>query len=75
VGCVGVPVLFLGGPKGGSRAELLGEVADAIAGGAAGLAIGRGVYQDDDPATMASLVADLVHGRRPAADVLAAVAG
>jgi DhnA family fructose-bisphosphate aldolase class Ia len=69
---VGVPVLFLGGPRHAERAALLGEVADAMAGGAAGLAIGRAVYQDPDPAGMAALVADLVHGRRPADEVLAA---
>jgi DhnA family fructose-bisphosphate aldolase class Ia len=30
-------------------------------GGAAGLAVGRVVFQDPDPATMARLVADAVH--------------
>ncbi|MCU1462741.1 MAG: deoxyribose-phosphate aldolase [Acidimicrobiales bacterium] len=70
---VGAPVLFLGGPRrAGDRAALLGEVADAMAGGAAGLAIGRAIYQDPDPAAMCALAADLVHGRRPADEVLAA---
>ena len=64
VGSVGVPVLFLGGPRGSARDVLLGEVRDAMAGGGAGLAIGRGVYQDDDPGGMAKLVADLVHPGR-----------
>ncbi|HWW54123.1 MAG TPA: hypothetical protein VNY84_10150 [Acidimicrobiales bacterium] len=63
VASVGVPVLFLGGPVGPSRAELLGEVADAMAGGAAGLAIGRALYLDPDPVTMAEAVAGLVKGR------------
>ncbi|HVU71642.1 MAG TPA: hypothetical protein VHE83_01650 [Mycobacteriales bacterium] len=64
VGSVGVPVLFLGGPRGSARDVLLAEVRDAIAGGGAGLAIGRGVYQDDDPAEMARLVAAIVHPDR-----------
>jgi DhnA family fructose-bisphosphate aldolase class Ia len=64
VASVGVPVLFLGGPRpaGADRESILAEVADAMAGGAAGLAIGRTVYQDPDPAGMAERVAALVHG-------------
>ncbi len=61
VGSVGVPVLFLGGPHTGDRAALLAEVADAMEGGGAGLAIGRTIYQDPDPAGMAKQVAELVH--------------
>lgn len=62
VASVGVPVLFLGGPKGDAgREPVLEEVRDVMAGGGAGMAIGRTVYQDDDPATMAALVAEVVH--------------
>jgi DhnA family fructose-bisphosphate aldolase class Ia len=64
VGAVGVPVLFLGGPRGSARDVLLGEVRDAMAGGGAGLAIGRGVYQDEDASDMARRVAELVHPGR-----------
>ncbi len=65
VASVGVPVLFLGGPRQTAgvvdpRADALAEIRDAMAGGAAGLAVGRVVYQDPDPATMARLVADAV---------------
>ena len=60
---VGVPVLFLGGPRrDAGRQAVLDEVADAMAGGAAGMAIGRLVFEDPDPETMARLVADAVHG-------------
>ena len=62
VDSVGVPVLFLGGPVRAERSILLAELADAMAGGAAGVAIGRGVYQDPDPVVMAKLVADVVAG-------------
>jgi DhnA family fructose-bisphosphate aldolase class Ia len=58
---VGVPVLFLGGPRGDDRDSVLAEVADVIAGGAAGMAIGRAVYQDPDPAQMAKAIATLLH--------------
>ncbi|HEY7949128.1 MAG TPA: hypothetical protein VID75_15705 [Acidimicrobiales bacterium] len=63
VGSVGVPVLFLGGPRGeADRTAVLDEVRDAMAGGAAGMAMGRLVFEDPDPAEMARLVADAVHG-------------
>jgi DhnA family fructose-bisphosphate aldolase class Ia len=59
---VGVPVLFLGGPRtGAGRQAVLDEVADAMAGGAAGMAIGRVVYEDPEPEKMAALVAEAVH--------------
>jgi DhnA family fructose-bisphosphate aldolase class Ia len=62
VASVGVPVLFLGGPLDeGGRAQVLDEVRDVMAGGGSGMAIGRAVYQDPDPAEMAGLVAGLVH--------------
>ena len=62
VASVGVPVLFLGGPLGGGgRRPVLSEVHDVMGGGGSGMAIGRAVYQDPDPAEMASLIAELVH--------------
>jgi DhnA family fructose-bisphosphate aldolase class Ia len=62
VASVGVPVLFLGGPIGtAGRTSVLEEVRDVMAGGGAGMAIGRTVYQDADPAEMAGLIAALVH--------------
>jgi DhnA family fructose-bisphosphate aldolase class Ia len=61
VASVGVPVLFLGGPLGpAGRPAVLDEVRDVMHGGGSGMAIGRAVYQDPDPAEMAGLVADLV---------------
>jgi DhnA family fructose-bisphosphate aldolase class Ia len=62
VASVGVPVLFLGGPLGhAGRPPVLDEVRDVMRGGGSGMAIGRAVYQDPDPAEMAGLVAELVH--------------
>jgi DhnA family fructose-bisphosphate aldolase class Ia len=62
VASVGVPVLFLGGPLGSAgRPPVLTEVRDVMAGGGSGMAIGRAVYLDPDPAEMAGLVAALVH--------------
>jgi DhnA family fructose-bisphosphate aldolase class Ia len=62
VASVGVPVLFLGGPMGAAgRQPVLDEVRDVMAGGGSGMAMGRTLYQDPDPAEMAGLVAALVH--------------
>jgi DhnA family fructose-bisphosphate aldolase class Ia len=61
VDSVGVPVLFLGGPWRSERDEGLAGVRDAMAGGAAGMAVGRLVFQDADPADMAQQVARIVH--------------
>ncbi len=60
---VSVPVLFLGGPRADAgRQTVLDEVGDVMAGGAAGMAIGRLVFEDPHPGEMARLVADAVHG-------------
>lgn len=74
VASVGVPVLFLGGPRphpgqgaGGGRDAALAEVRDAMAGGGAGMALGRVVLEDPDPAGMTALVADVVRGRADSA--------
>jgi class I fructose-bisphosphate aldolase len=62
VASVGVPVLFLGGPKGElGRQSMLNEVRDVMAGGGGGMAIGRTIYQDPDPAEMSALVAEAIH--------------
>jgi DhnA family fructose-bisphosphate aldolase class Ia len=73
VASVGVPVLFLGGPRAKNRTVVLREVADAMAGGAAGVAIGRAIYEDPDPGLMAGLVADLAQGRRALEEVVDAL--
>ena len=63
VASVSVPVLFLGGPVAErGREPVLDEVRDVMAGGGSGMAMGRTVYQDPDPADMAALVRELVHG-------------
>ncbi len=64
VASVGVPVLFLGGPRSeDGRERVLDEVRDVMEGGGAGMAMGRTIYQDPDPAEMADMVHALVHGR------------
>ena len=64
VASVSVPVLFLGGPvTAAGRDHVLDEVRDVMEGGGAGMAMGRTIYQDPDPAEAAGMVRALVHGR------------
>ena len=63
VASVGVPVLFLGGPRDGrDRTAVLAEVRDVMGGGGAGMAMGRVLFEDPDPAGIARSVAEVVHG-------------
>ena len=63
VASVGVPVLFLGGPhRRGEPDAIVDEAADVVAGGGAGLAIGRAVLLDPDPAAVARRSPQIIHG-------------
>ncbi|MHB8464476.1 MAG: Cgl0159 family (beta/alpha)8-fold protein [Acidimicrobiales bacterium] len=57
VASVGVPVLFLGGPP---HDNFLAEVRDVVAGGGAGMAVGRAIFQATDPAGTARQVRDIL---------------
>ncbi|MDA8356208.1 MAG: hypothetical protein M0Z95_07945 [Actinomycetota bacterium] len=66
VASVGVPVLFLGGPRtseGRERGfdETLGQVADVMAGGGSGMAIGRTLYEHPTPAEAGRQIAAAIH--------------
>jgi DhnA family fructose-bisphosphate aldolase class Ia len=58
---VGVPVLFLGGPLQVIGAPVDEVAQDIIDGGGAGLAVGRSVIEDPDPAGVAARLAAIVH--------------
>ncbi len=57
-----VPLLVAGGPQRGSESDVLDFVGGALAGGAAGVAMGRNIFQSADPEKLAGQVAELVHG-------------
>ncbi len=54
------PVLIAGGPKLGSVTELLEAVHGAMEAGAAGVSIGRNVFQSPDPAAVTRAIARIV---------------
>jgi 2-amino-4,5-dihydroxy-6-oxo-7-(phosphonooxy)heptanoate synthase len=56
-----IPVLVAGGPRRGTERELLRFVTDALAGGAAGVAMGRNLFQAPNPQSLAAKIAHLVH--------------
>ena len=63
-----VPVVMLGGPKGGTTEELLSMVAEAVKAGASGIVIGRRVWQRplDQAAALLEQLYGIVHAGLPA---------
>lgn len=61
IGACPIPVIVAGGPRAADPETVLAYVSDALRGGAAGVAMGRNVFQADDPGWMATTVARLVH--------------
>jgi fructose-bisphosphate aldolase, class I len=58
--CFG-PVVILGGAKRGKEADMLADIKAAIDCGAAGVAIGRNIFQADNPQWMTAAVASILH--------------
>lgn len=56
-----VPVIIAGGPRVESEMDLLRMVECAIGAGARGVAIGRNVFQAEDPALMTRRICGIVH--------------
>jgi DhnA family fructose-bisphosphate aldolase class Ia len=61
-GNVPVPVIVLGGERAPDNRSVLVSVQEAIAGGAAGVAIGRNIWQHPTPDKMTAAVRAAVHG-------------
>ncbi len=56
-----VPVVILGGAKRGSERDMLVDIKAAVDAGGAGVAIGRNIWQSEDPTAMAAAVAAILH--------------
>jgi DhnA family fructose-bisphosphate aldolase class Ia len=56
-----VPVVILGGARRGSEREMLAEIRASLDAGGAGVAIGRNVFQAQDPGAMTAAIAAMVH--------------
>lgn len=57
-----IPILAAGGPKAGDHEALMEFVNAVLLGGAAGLAIGRNIFEDSDPGALTRQLAERVHG-------------
>ena len=57
-----VPVVIAGGPKCKTSAEILQTTHEALLAGAAGLSVGRNVFQHEKPTLMVKALSALVHG-------------
>jgi class I fructose-bisphosphate aldolase len=62
---LGLPVMILGGPKSSAAADVIRLVDDAMTAGAAGIVIGRQVWQREPAERLALMrvLVDVVHGR------------
>lgn len=57
-----VPILAAGGPRTGDHEELMDFVDSVLLAGAAGLAVGRNIFEDEDPGGLTRRLAERVHG-------------
>lgn len=60
---VKVPVLIAGGPKSNSTFELLKMIHNAMAAGAAGISIGRNIFQATNPTLLVKTIRQIVDGK------------
>jgi 2-amino-4,5-dihydroxy-6-oxo-7-(phosphonooxy)heptanoate synthase len=63
-----IPVIVAGGPRSAGNDAVLARVSEALRGGVAGVAMGRNVFQSDQPGRTAAAIARLVHAPRPLPD-------
>jgi 2-amino-4,5-dihydroxy-6-oxo-7-(phosphonooxy)heptanoate synthase len=57
-----VPILAAGGPRTADHDELMDFVDSVLLAGAAGLAVGRNIFEDADPGALTRRLAERVHG-------------
>ncbi len=70
-----VPVIIAGGPKVETVRDVLQMACDATKAGAAGISIGRNVFQHDDPTLMVRSLSTIVHGDASVDKALEILAG
>jgi len=56
-----VPVVILGGARRGDEAAMLGEIKSAVDAGAAGVAMGRNIWQAANPIAMTRAICAMIH--------------
>lgn len=56
-----IPVVILGGAKRGKEVEMLRDIKAAVDAGANGVAIGRNIFQAEDPTVMTQAISAILH--------------
>ena len=69
-----IPVVILGGAKRGKEADMLKDIKAALDAGANGVAIGRNIFQAEDPAAMTRAISALLHNGASVEEALAILA-
>ena len=64
------PVVVLGGPAANDLTSLFACIEDALSVGAAGVAIGRNVWNHEDPEAVVRALVELVHGNAKAEEAV-----
>jgi len=70
-----VPVVILGGAKRGKERDMLADIKAAIDCGASGVAIGRNIWQAENPAAMTAAVAAIIHSNASVDEAMNVLAG
>jgi len=65
-----VPVVIAGGPQMDTEKDILQMVTDALSVGCKGVAMGRNVFQADDPTRLVNLLSKVIHGGMSADEAL-----
>jgi fructose-bisphosphate aldolase, class I len=65
------PVVILGGAKRGKEGDMLADIKAAVDSGASGVAIGRNIFQADNPRAMTAAVAAILHAGASVEEALA----
>ena len=58
-------VFMSGGPKAPTDQDFLKQVSGVMKAGATGLAVGRNVWQNDDPIGMANQISEIIFEQKP----------
>jgi fructose-bisphosphate aldolase/2-amino-3,7-dideoxy-D-threo-hept-6-ulosonate synthase len=70
VNSVRVPIVVAGGPKADHVSECLRLVYESVQAGAAGVSIGRNIFQHQDPSIMTRAIVEIVHNHANPGSVL-----
>jgi DhnA family fructose-bisphosphate aldolase class Ia len=70
-----VPVVILGGAKRGKERDMLEDIKTALDVGASGVAIGRNIWQSENPTAMTAAVAAIIHQRASVDEAMQILAG